>query len=139
MFSPLDEQALRKEGFVEGEAIRLWDGQTWHLPKPAIVGFYPRPSVDTPGKFDLCRSFDVGADYDALIDAYLGDPTLTNLIALAWVLLSRNYSLQPADLSGLLFRVMKEHPRYEENEAMFEAVADVCLGRAPKPSPAGSG
>lgn len=137
-FPRLDEQALRKPGFVEGEAIVLWDGQTWHFPKPIVLGFFPRPSADGPGQFDLAAKFDLGDDYEALIDRYVTESTFTGLIAMAWSLLSRNYDLKPEDLGGLLFRVLKEDPRFEENEAMFDRVRDVCMGRAPKPSPAGS-
>lgn len=134
--SRLDEAALRRPEFVEGEPIVLADGQEWTFPKP-VLELYPIPGPDGRLRFEgLRRSF--GEDYDRKIDAFADSPpaeSLNALLDLAVDLLDRNYTLQPADYGVLLCW----RPGDEDNEAMWHAITEVAMGRdAPKAGAVGS-
>jgi hypothetical protein len=132
----LDEEALRRPEFVEGEPIELGDGQSWHFPRP-VLELYPVPGPDGRLRFDgVRRSF--GEDYDRKLDAFVAATGLDEMNAALEVavdLLDRNYDLTPEDYGSLL----RWRPGDEENAAMWQAIADVALGRdAPKPTAVGS-
>jgi hypothetical protein len=136
MFAKLDEMALRAEGFTEGVPIVLWDGQTWHFPRPVVLGGYPVPAAE--GGFEFKQLFDLGLEYGRLMDAYIEKATYVNLLAMAWALLSRNYTLKPEDLAGLFFLPAADSADRPRADALFEEVFEVCAGRSPKPTPVGS-
>jgi hypothetical protein len=132
---PLNEKASRRDTFAGGIPVVLGDGQTWVLAKPKVGAF---PEVDASGNVCLGRirrSF--GPEYDALLDSYLecteAADEIVALMALALDLLRRNYDLPTADLITLVPRWFDE----EENTEMWRAIADVALGRSPKPTPVG--
>ena len=137
--SVLDEAALRRPEFAEGVPVRLWDGQEWTLPRPTLSGFYPRRGPD--GRWQAAPGLacgEGGADYNELVDAWLDaeDPLdqLGRLMEVAAHLLLVNYDLADRDLARLLFRVPATDPRYDECAAMWSSVAEVALGRGPKPT-----
>lgn len=135
----LDEQALRREDFAEGVEVKLWDGQIWTLPRPVLSGFYPKRKHD--GTFEASTGFQFGPEYDRLLDAFIdstdGLERMGLLFSLAAYLLGRNYDVADADLPRLLYRVVADDPRQEENFEMWQILSDIALGNAPKPTPVG--
>lgn len=133
----LDESALRRAEFVEGETIVLGDGQGWEFPKP-VLELYPVPGPDGRLRFEgLRRSF--GPDYDRKIDAFAesdAGESLNALLDLAVDLLGRNYDLEPEDYAAIL----SWRPNDEANEEMWRSITAVAMGRdAPKAGAVGSG
>jgi hypothetical protein len=128
-------------------AIVLGDGQLWQLPKPTMradgwtVEFRPVVNADGTLSFDSGHKRfepDFGPDYEQKLEAFMradgGADEANALLALAWELLSRNYALAPADLG----RLLPLRPNDETNNAMWQAIVDVALGRAPKLTASGS-
>jgi len=132
----LDEKARRRDPFAGGVPVVLGDGQEWSLPRPRI-GFYPGVGEDGSLRFGEQPESVFGRDYDALLDAYVeaedGSAAIRSLLSLAVDLLRRNYDLPPADLRTLLPRFYDD----DGNTEMWRAVADVAVGRSPKPTPVG--
>lgn len=132
----LDETAHRRDGFTRGVAIELADGQAWHFPRP-LLGLLPEEADDGSVRFGERARCVFGAAYDALVDAFLeaddGRAEVDALLALAVDLLRRNYDLPAGALRALLPRV----PDLDSNTRMWRAIADLALGRAPKPTPVG--
>jgi hypothetical protein len=134
--SRIDEQGLRREGFREGVPIALADGQAWHFPRPVLT-FYPTfEGGGKPTFSDSRHTF--GPKYDDLVEGFLasedGYEEANGLLALAVDLLARNYDLRPEDFRALLPRMVGDL----DNDVMWGAIADVALGRAPKPTAGGS-
>jgi hypothetical protein len=134
----LDEAALRRPEWTEGVSVVLCDGQTWHLPRPELGDFYFVRGDD--GKTVARRGSTFGADYEALLDLYMdaetGADQAVALYDLAVALLARNYDL-PADLRTILRVVPSGSPGRDDNEAMWETIAEAALGRVPKATPVG--
>jgi hypothetical protein len=129
------EANSRREPFLGGEAITLGDGRPWYFPKPK-VGSLPQLGEDGEIRFDRARrSF--GPEYDAKVDVYLeaedGVGELNALCVLAVDLLGRNYELSVPERLSLLPRWFDD----DTNTDMWRAIADVALGRSPKPIPVG--
>lgn len=140
----IDEKALRREGFTEGVAIVLSDGQEWTFPVPAISAFYPRRNGD--GKFALVEGYDFGPEYDRLTDRMVeteGEESsvvehMSVLAEVAFFLLSRNYHVDPSGLASILRFETGE--RREKSLEMWQAIKGVALGNTPKGvTPAGAG
>lgn len=130
-----DEKGRRRDTFAGGVPVVLGDGQPWHLPKPK-VGLAHEVGPDGTLRFGKTRrSF--GEAYDALLDVYLeaedGPTEINALLALAVDLLARNYDLGGDDFRDLLPRWLDDEP----NTEMWTAIADVAVGRSPKPIPVG--
>lgn len=134
-----DEPSLRRPDFAGGVPIMLSDGRAWTFPRPEMSDLYFRPGPD--GKPALAAGLTFGPEYEELVEEYLaaddGAAELKALAALAMDLLSRNYALGPADFRALLRVRRAGDPGEAENRAMWEAIADVALGRGPKPMPIG--
>lgn len=135
----LDESALRRAEFVEGEAIPLGDGQSWSFPRP-ILEIYPTPGDDGVYKFEGVRRRRFGPDFERKLDAFAATAgagyreQLEALLQVAVDLLGRNYDLKPEDYGVLL----PWRPRDEANDAMWGAIAEVAGGFAPKAEAVGS-
>jgi hypothetical protein len=88
-----DEFSSRQSSFRQGKPIQLADGQTWILPAP------PKGAERT-----AAESF--GTDYEGIIQAILEAEDKSEQcraeLALAILLLGRNYRLSPADYEQLL-------------------------------------
>jgi hypothetical protein len=133
----LDEKALRKPGFVEGESVVLADGQAWHIPRPTV---WFVPSDSGPG-FEVRPDF--GPEYQELIDDLISAPVgfaaISAELAIARFLLLRNYDLTLPQVQSLIrFRYA---PGQDEDEAKAAIIAVAMGGIAPKrtdPSPGGS-
>jgi hypothetical protein len=137
----LDEHALRRPDWREGVPVTLWDGQEWTLPKPVVTGFYPRRNGD--GMLEPATGRDLGSAYDELLDQFFvtedGYEAVKLSLNLAALLLLANYHLTDTDLRRLLYYALPADSRHEENQAMWETILAVATGRAPKPTPVGSG
>jgi hypothetical protein len=137
---PLDEKALRRPEFQEGVPVTLSDGQAWHFPRPVLAGFGFTRGAD--GRTRLVRSFDAPDGFDRLVDAFVNaegpSEEAVALADLAYDLLSRNYSLSFADCRPLLRLAAAGDPGAAGSDAMWSEIADVAMGRGPKPTPAGS-
>lgn len=138
--SPLDESALRRPEFVEGDRIRLCDGQEWSFPRP-IVEIYAVPGDDGIYRFEGMRRRRFGPDFDRKLDAFAATAgktyreQLESLLQVAVDLLGRNYDLKPADFGELLAWRRDD----ESNDDMWRAIAEVAGGFAPKADAVGSG
>jgi hypothetical protein len=137
--TPPDEPALRRDDFREGVPIRLCDGREWHFRPPTFADFFV--VLDKDGNPQLRRGFDLGPSYDSLLNSYVecDNPAgeLALLSVMAHRLLARNYDLAFDDMRYLLRIKLEGDPEVEANRTMWSTLADVCLGNAPKPSPAG--
>jgi hypothetical protein len=135
-----DEPSLRRDDFREGVPIELANGQRWHFRPPTFADLYP--VLDGDGNPQLRRGFDLGPGYDALCNGYVecedAAAELGLLSVMAHRLLARNYTLEFDDMRYLLRIKLEGDPEVEANRAMWAALADVCLGNAPKTSAVGS-
>jgi hypothetical protein len=119
----------------------LCDQQVWHFPKPQALGFIP---VRVDGVTRLKPGFGWGEPYERLVDAYIETTTVggeaITLIDLAFYLLGQNYNLEFTDLRHILRKSRNDEADETKaaNEAMWQAISDVALGRSPKPTPSGS-
>lgn len=138
---PIDEPALRREGFTEGTEITLGDGQEWTFPRPWIRLF---PVLDpATGKTTVSGGKGFGPEHAAKLVRYLdldadeeGEALerLTLRFEMAAALLLKNYDLSPGDIADLL---VLDESRPETCEAWGE-IDRVLMGfEAPKPSAAG--
>jgi hypothetical protein len=133
---PLDEKALRKEGFSEGSAVRLGDGQLWTFPKPHLSMF----SQVADGKIEAGYIFTHGKDYADRLDQYIEcEDTFEKMciqLELASGLLLRNYDLDNKALRRL---ISIDTDGADVDPEMWPAIQAVLFGRdAPKPSAVGS-
>lgn len=136
VFKTLNETELRKPEFdPESAPIELFDGQVWYFPRPVLSGVYP---VFRNDEFQSRATFNWGEAFGKIVDEYFDGGDDTTIVKLAWHMLSRNYNLEPNDLSGLLFRPMPNQPRFEESKATYRAIWDLVMGKAPKATPVGS-
>ena len=129
------EEYLRKPR-AKGVPIKLGNGQEWLFAKPK-VGIAPRRLDDGSFGFDRTKAVVVQGDrYGQLLDSYIeADPTteLDCLLNCAVELLKPNYLAIEHQLAEILPKWFGD----EENDAMWKAIAEVVIGRAPKPSPVG--
>ena len=97
-----DEKSLRRPDFLPGCAVRMADGQVWSLPKA------PDPYAGTAdaGTSPFADGGVLDREYQATIAAVLDAEDeaerLRAELALAILLLTRNYKLRPADYQELL-------------------------------------
>ncbi len=135
----LDEKALRREGFTEGVAIVLSDGQEWHLRRPELGDFAFRR--DPSGTIRVQRGSTLGPNYETLLDAYLeaedGLPSMVKLVEAAWFLLRLNYDLDDTALPQLFRMTVDDDPQAESNSEMWRTLSDAVMGRVPPPTPVG--
>jgi hypothetical protein len=130
----LDEKALRKPGFVEGNKVTLADGQEWVLPKPRIR-LKPR-IVD--GRVEIGGGPSFGPEFDDKLDILFGvsdaDPAerLRVKFEVAVRLLAANYELKAGDFAELLVI----EPGDPASDERWEQLSSALMGIAPKPSPA---
>jgi hypothetical protein len=82
----IDEQALRRPDFVEGTRIRLANGHDWSFPDQP-----PHP-----------EDHELIAILQAIAEAEDEPERLRGELALAILLLSRNYDLSPGDFQAIL-------------------------------------
>lgn len=98
----LDEQALRRPDFIEGEPVVLADGQAWQLRRP-VVRF--RPAENDTG-FEVCLSLAGSDSYGTLYQAYedieAGPQLIRAQLAMGRALLLANYDLAPDQVASLL-------------------------------------
>lgn len=139
----LDEQALRKPGFVEGARVVLGDGQEWSIPRPRLRLV---PSRTPDGDIALKSLPKVAAHRQADMDAMLesgersadGDENgfvdwLLARARLATGLLLDNYELDDAALAVLLPVEFGD----DANADMWAEIDGVLRGRHAKPSAVG--
>jgi hypothetical protein len=133
----LDEKALRKPGWSEGEWVTLCDGKAWCFPRIILdLG----PEIGEDGSVDLGKPRPSLDDaYDRLLDAYIASNNALEearaLMRIAVHLLGFNYDLTPGDYRVLLRRRIGDQANLE----IWRAIAEVAIGNdAPKPTAAGS-
>ena len=130
------ESDCRRPAFADGVPIVLADGQPWTFPRP-LLGLFPERGDDGALRFGEKARFNFGRDYDGLVDELLaaddGKAEATALLQLAADLLSRNYAVPADGLCSLLPRLIG----CDRNAEMWREIADVALGRGPKPTPVG--
>lgn len=135
----LDEAALRRPEFTEGEPIVLGDGQEWSFPRP-ILEVYPTPGDDGVYRFEGVRRRIFGPDFERKLEAFAATAgksyrdQLGALVQVAVDLLGRNYDLKPEDYGVML----PWRPRDDANDAMWGSIAEVVGGFAPKADAVGS-
>ena len=126
----LDERALRKPEFSEGDWAELADGQRWNFPRPRLR-FRPK-FVD--GKVDVGGGRTFGPEYDESLSLILGtkeaEPfeVVTAKFDMAIRLLRSNYNLSDDEVCDLLV-LETEDPT---SVGRFHAVSDILAGIAPK-------
>jgi hypothetical protein len=129
----LDEKALRKPTFVEGNKVKMADGQEWWLPKPRIR-FKPR-LVD--GQVEIGGGPSFGPELDDKVDILFSvsnaDPAerLRVKFELAVRLLAANYDLKPDDFAKLIVL----EPGDPASDERWQQLSGAIMGIAPKPSP----
>jgi len=139
----LNEEALRREDFVEGTPVVLADGQAWSLRQP-IVRF--KPSRSSPSGFRTCLRLASVDDYQDLVDAYQALFTESSTakvhelarreLAIATALLMGNYDLSEEQVESLLeFSYDEGDP---EGNRIREEVMACAFGQGPKRSDAGT-
>lgn len=134
---PLDEQALRRESFSEGQAIVLGDGQNWTFPRPWLR-LYPIRSAC--GQLTVGGGLGFGQDHEDLVNQLVDcdDQDAEQRIAIqfrmASLLLARNYHLTDRDLQRLLVIDFSD----PDCESRWSQINQILLGRPPKPSADGS-
>lgn len=115
---------------ARGKWIKLADGQKWMLREP-VLEF--RAVVDESG----VATFEKKAAVDPLIDRYVAATEAIDeaeaLLNVALSLLEPNYDLTRRELVTLL-----PWRKDEDNQAMWQEIANLALGVAPKPTPVGS-
>jgi hypothetical protein len=98
-----DEKSLRRHDFREGSGLRMADGQAWTFPDPP-----PDPVGSGEGAYGALADPEAGfgADYAAtiamLLEAEDDAERLRAELALAILLLVRNYDLRPGDFAGVI-------------------------------------
>jgi hypothetical protein len=139
----LDEKALRKPEWTEGDWITLGDGQPWSFPKPKLREWRP---IFTEGraKFSPYSFPTHGAGYllklDELVNTEAGIEQIAKIATLGADLLRQNYSLDDEQLGVLLsFHLIEETGEPDEtNRQMWRSICDCAAGLGPKSTPAGS-
>lgn len=140
----LDEKALRRPEWSEGEWIKLGDGGQWCLPKPTLREFRPVFSPDGGAKFAGASLKTFGAGHlsrlDDLLDTEPGVEQIEKVAALGADLIRRNYDLDDEQLGTLLPYVITEAGDLEEEcHDMWQSICNVAAGVGrPKPIPSGS-
>lgn len=140
----LDERALRKPEFTEGEWLKLGDGQSWCLPKPTLREFRPTFSADGGAKFDgmALKTFGDGhlTRLDDLMETDPGVEQIEKIASLGAILIRRNYSITDEQLGSLLTYVIgPDGDLTDECQAMWQALVNVAAGVGrPKVIPSGS-
>ena len=130
----LDEQCLRKPGFVEGNKVTLADGQEWMLPKPRLRF---KPAI-IDGRVEIGGGPSFGPEFDDKLDILFGvtdsDPSerLRIKFELAVKLLAANYDLQPDDFAELIVL----EPGNPASDERWEQLSNALMGIAPKRLPA---
>jgi hypothetical protein len=119
----VDEQALRRSTFAEGARIRLANGQAWSFPDHL-------PYKDDLEHLALLRE---------IIEAEDAADCLRAELALAILLLSRNYNLTPGNFQAILEFAPGDPALSEMQRSVHELATDQirALGRSPdsKPGP----
>jgi hypothetical protein len=117
----VDEQALRRSTFTEGVRIRLANGQAWSLPDH-------RPYKDDPEHLAVLRE---------IIEAEDAADCLRAELALAILLLSRNYDLTPDAFQAVLEFAPGDPALSEMQRSVHELATDQirALGRFPDSNP----
>lgn len=139
----LNEEALRREDFVEGTPVVLADGQAWSLRRP-MVRF--RPSNTSTSGFRSVIRLTGQDDYQSLIDAYRtlfegeGSVRVDEMarleLAIGRALLLGNYEIAEEQLGELLEFGYDEESDPEGNRIREEVMA-CAFGQGPKRSDAG--
>jgi hypothetical protein len=130
----LDEQALRKPGFVAGCPVTLADSQVWYLPPPRLR-FKPK-FVDGTVTVAIAGAFGPGSEDDTAVlfgnvEAD-GAEFMRAKFAMAVRMLGENYSLRDEDFSRLIVLEVGDPASVERWKALGEAMR----GETPKPAPA---
>jgi hypothetical protein len=105
---PLDEVALRKPGWAEGNRVRLGDGQEWSFPRPRIR-MVPRAGDDGRITAGVKAAASLGTEFEGWFDILMGVKESDALeeweakFGAAAKLLMLNYDLTVADLGDLLY------------------------------------
>lgn len=141
-----DEGALRRPGFQGGTPVVLADGQTWYVPDPVVTpvpdGYRFARGADGVTRLRAARATPGDEDYGALLDRYVEgeryEDQVVALADLAYHLLARNYDLAFEDTREIFARYFDPDPRADDNQAAWDAIAEVALGTAPKLSAGGS-
>ena len=138
----LDEAALRKEEWADGERIRRGDGQEWTFPRPMLREFRPTFSADGGANFPQTPFITFRPGYLLLLDELIASDKLARQIELiatmAAELLRRNYSLDDESLGKLLCfvhdeaRDQEDGKQEETNQEMWQALANVVSGMSSK-------
>lgn len=132
-----DEKALRKlDGFQEGYAVELADGQKWTLP-PVRMRVYPR-DMDDGSVEAVCRPWyadQMEKEIDVLFGVTEADFTeiWTARLTITSRLLRSNYDLPPGGTGVLLSYV----PGDALSEARWDKIRSAILGRDPDASAEG--
>lgn len=130
---PLDEVALRKSTWVEGNRVRLGDNQEWSFPRPRIR-FMPRAGEDGRITTAIAAAPGLGAEFERWFDVLMG---VTDADALeewnakfgaAAKLLMQNYDLAVADLAELLYWESGD----DESDARWVEIERAIRGVRPK-------
>jgi hypothetical protein len=137
LLAMLDERALRRPSFTDGQEVVLGDGQSWTFPRPWL-SLYPVRGPD--GGLTLGGGLSFGTPYEDLIDRLVecdpGDTAgrLALQFQMAAYLLDRNYELADRDLRRLLAIDLAD----PACEARWAQINQILVGRPPKASADGS-
>ena len=151
----IDEASRQRPDWIEGNPIKLEDGQDWHFPKITkefrVHARSPRDAAFGVGvsPVETNRRFGAAfwAKHRAMTEAIANQPAngsdeaaeaavarFQAVADVAWDLLERQYTLSEDELVELLPLILGD----EDNKAVWDAIIDHALGISPKPSPAGN-
>lgn len=128
------ELSRRRPDFVGGVPVVMADGREWHVARPlARFGFDAGP-----GGFAVVLSLDgsdgfaaASAEVDRASDANDGPGMIRAELALAALMLRRNYRLTDAEL-GAVLQFGYDAEADPEGAAIREAILGVARGDSPK-------
>lgn len=130
----LDEQALRRPGFVPGAGVFLADGQCWEFRKP-VMRFVP---TDNPTGYTVTgQILDDDGEFNAMYEAHNETPGWLTLFRMASYLLQLNYDLTTAQIATLVQLPTGAEGEDPQAEQIMEDILAVCRGDGPKPEAAG--
>lgn len=135
----LDERALRRPEFQDGQEVVMSDGQGWTLPFPVPSGWGRYPWVDQSGKYhQTCiRPVYEGELGDILDDVLFGtaDEVESALLRAGVLLLCRNYELTGRQAARLV-QFRSDDPTSADR---YDGIMSATMGiqTSPKPSSVG--
>lgn len=135
----LDERALRRPEFQDGQEVVMSDGQGWTLPFPVVVGTGAFPLYAPDGEFmQIVPRVVLDGDLDTILeDAAFGEPhEVEAAVMRAGVqLLINNYTLTRRQAA----RLVQLRTNDPANQARYDGIFQTLIGERSDPKPSAVG